>query len=93
MGIIKQEADRCINNGFSLEFKVPTDEELKQINLIHRDRTELEIKNMKTASKLARELTDLITGGQVEVNDVPELAKLLNGINRFGEMRGDEVNE
>lgn len=86
---IMEESNQCIEKGYSLSFKIPTDLELKKMNLIHRDRTEQEIREMKNASKMANELTKLIKEGKIDISSIPALAVLSQKI----EERKDTYDE
>lgn len=86
---ITEETNQCIEKGYSLSFKIPTDSELKKMNLIHRDRTEQEIREIKNASKMAYELTRLIKEGKVDISSIPELKILSQKI----EERKDTYDE
>jgi len=86
---ITDETNQCIEKGYSLSFKIPTDSELKKMNLIHRDRTEQEIREIKNASKMAYELTRLIKEGKVDISSIPELKVLSQKI----EERKDTYDE
>ena len=59
------------------------------MNLIHRDRTEQEIREIKNASKMAYELTRLIKEGKVDISSIPELKVLSQKI----EERKDTYDE
>ena len=74
------EAKQCIDKGYALEFKIPTETELERMNLIHRDRTEQEIREMKNASKMAKDLSRLIREGRIDVSAMPELTELFMNI-------------
>lgn len=86
---IMEESNQCIEKGYSLSFKIPTDLELKKMNLIHRDRTEQEIREMKNASKMAKELTKLIKEGKIDISSIPALTVLSQKI----EERKDTYDE
>lgn len=91
MDIIETESKRCIENSYSLEFNIPTVQELEQINLIHRDRTEKEIKDIEMASKMVKELKELMEKGIIDTNVIPELNSLFNTFNSK-KMRDDYDN-
>ncbi len=78
MDIIQEEINKCIENAYSLEFKIPTEKELEHLNLIHRDRSEKELKEIEKASKMAKELAKMMESGLIDSNVVPELSSLLN---------------
>ena len=78
--ILKNESRQCIEKGYSLEFKIPTTAQLEKLNLIHRDRTEKEIKEMKNASKMAKDLSRMIKEGSIDVSALPELSELMQNI-------------
>lgn len=77
---LENEINQCREKGYALEFKLPTDSELKKMNLIHRDRTEQEIREMKNASKMAKDLSRLIKEGMIDVSAIPELSELVQNI-------------
>ena len=78
--MLENEINQCREKGYALEFKIPTDAELKKMNLIHRDRTEQEIREMKNASKMAKDLSRLIKKGMIDVSAIPELSELVQNI-------------
>lgn len=78
--ILLNETKHCTDKGYALEFKIPTEAELKKMNLIHRDRTEQEIREMKNASKMAKDLSRLIKEGKIDVFAMPELTELFQNI-------------
>lgn len=78
--MLENEINQCREKGYALEFKIPTDAELKKMNLIHRDRTEQEIREMKNASKMAKDLSRLIKEGMIDVSAIPELSELVQNI-------------
>lgn len=81
MDIIENEIKKCTDNSYALEFNIPTEKELDQLNLIHRDRTERELKDIKSASEMAKMLTELMAKGVIDSNVVPELDSLINTYN------------
>lgn len=81
-----EEAEECINNDYALEFIVPTDEELKKMNLIHRDRTEREVKNIIKASGMVRDLMEMMQRGDIDIDVIPEFSELAS---RLGLKQGD----
>lgn len=81
MDIIKEEAQKCINNNYVLEFRVPTPEELEKMRLIHRDRTDEEKKKIRDAAKAIKNIIELIDKGELDFTDLPELNTLMNKIN------------
>lgn len=79
MNILLEEAKKCISNNFSLSFTIPTEKELEHINLIHRDRTEAEIREMRRASDLFKGINSMIANG-VDIKQLPEFQELMNKI-------------
>lgn len=80
--ILGKEMEKCMDNGYSLDFKIPTTSELKKLNLIHRDRTEQEIREMKNASQMAKNLSRMIKEGTIDVSALPELSELMENIDK-----------
>ncbi len=79
---LESEMDQCIKNDYALEFNMPTASELKKMNLIHRDRTEKELEKMKTASKMAKDLSRMIKEGAIDASILPELSELFQNIDK-----------
>ena len=85
------ETKHCTDKGYALEFKIPTEAELKKMNLIHRDRTEQEIREMKNASKMAKDLSRLIKEGKIDVFAMPELTELFQNIDDRRDVYDEDV--
>ncbi len=81
MEALSKEAYKCINNDYCLEFNILTDDQLKEINLIHRDKTEKEVENIKKATKLLQNLISMIQNGEVNTAEVPEFSSYLSKLN------------
>lgn len=86
---LENEINQCREKGYALEFRIPTDSELKKMNLIHRDRTEEEIRKIKNATKMAKDLSRLIKEGIIDVSAIPELSELVQNI----DTKRDEFDE
>ena len=87
---LKQEIDKCVSKDYSLDFKVPSKKELENIRRINRERSQEELKKVKSAK---RNINDLIAGiqkGDINIEDVPELQTLINTINRTKKKTYDE---
>lgn len=90
MNIIKEEAQKCIDNNYVLHFKIPTYDELERIRLINRDRTEKEKKSFSEAQKAIKHIIKLIDEGELDENNLPELNTLKNIMNRYKKEDFDE---
>jgi superfamily I DNA and RNA helicase len=76
------EIDSVRNNDFNLSFHIPTEEELKRIRLINRDRTQEEKQTIEKASKEIDKLSQLIDEGIIDADTLPQLRKLVRKIEK-----------
>lgn len=81
MEILVQEMEKCAQNNYTLEFKVPTLEELDKLRLIHRDRSDEEKKKLKEDSIVLKDIIKRFQKGELDSNVLPELATLINMMN------------
>lgn len=88
MDIIQNEINKCIENSYALKFNVPTNKELEQLRLIHRDRSENEKKKIKNASAMLKTLMELVEKGDIDANAVPELNAFMNTIQKHQKVDG-----
>ncbi len=82
MDLLSSEINKVIKNDFKLNFKIPTENELKTLRQIHRDRTAEEKRVIQKAEKGLFEFLDAITKGDVSIDSLPlklktKLRKLL----------------
>ncbi len=78
MSILEKEIQKCIHNSFNLKFTIPTRQELDNMRMIHRDRTELEKKKIKKASAVLKDIIKSIENGELDATVLPELKTLIN---------------
>ncbi|MFB7158499.1 DEAD/DEAH box helicase [Lysinibacillus sp. NPDC056232] len=86
MGILINEANKCIRNEYTLEFNIPTLAQLEQLRLIHGDKSEEDKRKITIAQTGINELIALISEGKIDASMFPELKILLNTI----ETRSDD---
>lgn len=82
MDLLSSEINKVIKKDFKLSFKIPTENELKTLRQIHRDRTAEEKRVIQKAEKGLIEFLDSITKGDVSIDSLPlrlktKLRKLL----------------
>jgi len=68
---LKQEADQVIGKNYSLDFTIPTPDQLAKIRMIHRDRTAGEMEVLKKAEKGLREFVQLLERGEISAENLP----------------------
>ncbi|MCM3559766.1 ATP-binding domain-containing protein [Brevibacillus borstelensis] len=78
MQILLDEAQKCITNGYTLDFTIPTLPQLEQMRLIHGDKSEEDKKKITIAQSGINELIGLIAEGKIDPNSLPEIQILLN---------------
>lgn len=82
MNRLVDEWNRVRDNGYKLVFQVPTEEELKQLRQIHRDRTDSQIQKIDSSRKSLEEIVALLETEELTIDDIPanvrrKLKKLL----------------
>ena len=80
MKILEAEINNCILNDYELKFKIPTENELERMRLIHRDRTETEKKELKKTEDMIRNLTIALKKGEIEPSSLPGISALLKAL-------------
>jgi len=88
------EIQSFIDKSFTLSFKVPTENEMKKLRIINRERSESESRKIEEAQKGMKTFIDLVNKGEIDANQIPEfsaLMKLFLSNSQIGEE--DEENE
>ena len=80
MKALNLEIEQVRNNDFTLKFKMPTQKELNNMRLIHRDRTIEEMGQITKAEKSIKEIMKLIESGVLNPESSQELQALINKI-------------
>jgi len=92
MEILETEIASARENEYKLAFKVPTQDELKNIRLINRDRTVEEKGKISKAIRSIKEIKELIDSGVINPEMMPELKSLIE-IAKRNESPGDDWDE
>lgn len=85
------EIRKFINNDYVLDFKIPTKTEMNRLRTINRERTALDSRKIEEAQKGVRTLLDLVSKGEIEASQIPELGSLMNLFLRG--KGGEEIGE
>ncbi|WP_316204719.1 DEAD/DEAH box helicase [Bradyrhizobium sp. SZCCHNS3004] len=95
MKALKDEVEQVRKHQFDLEFKYPTEEELKQLARVHRDMTDQERKDWERKISDAEELFRAVIDGDLPIEALPpELQKSLNEITtRSAEAKGSKAKK
>lgn len=80
MRALEAEINKCISNDYELKFKIPTENELERMRLIHRDRTETEKKELKKTQDMIKNLTIALQKGEIEPSSLPGISALLKAL-------------
>lgn len=80
MAILSEEIQKCRNENFALDFKIPAMKEIKSLRLIHRDRSEVEKKKIQKTTNVLNELIKSLEDGELDLSVVPEINKLINTV-------------
>lgn len=76
------EFNKCSANGYRLDFKCPTDEEMAAIRKLNRERTEEEKAKAAKAKNNIDQLIAMLEQGGIDKDIVPELDILINILNK-----------
>ncbi len=71
MEAISDEVRMVVDNSFNLSFTVPTQEQLKRIRRIHRDRSRQEVVDVAKATSGLRQAIDMIKQGDLDIENLP----------------------
>ena len=66
-----EEINKCRSNNYHLQFKVPTDEQIKKMRRVHRELNQ----NDHKAMKMIEELKKMIASGELNEEYLEELGK------------------
>lgn len=91
MNIITQEVQKCVNLDFTLDFRIPTEQELERLRLIHGDKTEEQKQKIDKAKHSLNEIMDLYEKGLLDSTTLPQLDSLLSLIR--SEQNNENSNE
>lgn len=80
--MLDKEIKSCIEKDFCLEFKCPSQEEMKEIRKLNRERSEEELENEKKARNDIGNLISMIERGDINKETMPELEVLLNALKK-----------
>lgn len=75
---IKQEVQKCVNKDYSLEINIPTEEEIRELNLLNQDANQEKKKQINNAEKFAEYLIEMIRKGDVTTDSIPQFNDLRN---------------
>ncbi len=70
MILLEKEINKTKENNFTLSFKYPTKEEMEQLNIIHRDRTQNEKIEIKKQLHNIEELVVSLKNGKINISDL-----------------------
>ncbi|SDM42886.1 Superfamily I DNA and RNA helicases [Paenibacillus sp. OK060] len=76
MAEIKQEVQKCVIKDYSLEIEIPSEEEIKELNLLNQDANQEKKKQINNAEKFAEYLIDMIRKGELNTDSIPQLNDL-----------------
>jgi superfamily I DNA and RNA helicase len=72
MQILIDELEKVRAHEYRLQFKVPTDQELKRMRRIHRDKTVEEVARQRDAISNVEELLGMVETGELDPAEIPE---------------------
>lgn len=72
-----EEVNKFIKKEYVLDFKIPTQSEMKRLRTINKERTASDTKKIEEAQKGVRTLLDLVNKGEIDASQIPELSSLM----------------
>lgn len=73
---IEQEINKCIKKDYALEINIPSEQEIKALNLLNRENANKVEKVTKNVERTTEELIKLLKSGEVEIDQIPQLRDL-----------------
>lgn len=73
---IEQEISKCIKKDYALEINIPSEQEIKALNLLNRENANKVEKVTKNVERTTEELIKLLKLGEVEIDQIPQLRDL-----------------
>ena len=73
---IEQEISKCIEKDYALEINIPSEQEIKALNLLNRENANKVEKVTKNVERTTEELIKLLKLGEVEIDQIPQLRDL-----------------
>lgn len=90
-----EEMQRLIDKEYVLDFRIPTKPEMERLKTINRERSASDTRKIEEAQKGVRTLLDMVSKGELEASQIPELGSLmkifLNG--KTSDEEADEEDE
>jgi superfamily I DNA and RNA helicase len=71
MRAIAEECQTVIDRGFRLEFTIPTDEQLRTLRHLHRDRSAEDEESVRKAAEGLSAFLDAFDRGDIDIEDLP----------------------
>jgi len=78
MEMLNQEIQKCVDNSYILDFKNPTDEELKKMKSLYKSISKENKELISKSSLQIKQLADLVKKGEISRNDIAEIIGLFS---------------
>lgn len=86
MDLIVEEINKCRSNNFTLEFYIPPEKEIRELNLLNKGTSQKLGRQIQDGERATEDLIRLLQQGDVNISDIPILQDLYNVIK---EKKGD----
>lgn len=77
MQSLTQEIDCFFKHKYTLEFNVPTEQEMQRLRIINRERNAIETQKLEQAQKGVQTFIELLQKGDVDIFQIPEINTLM----------------
>ena len=86
------EIQRFVEKEYVLDFKIPSRKEMNKLRTINRERAASDTRKIEEAQKGVRTLLELVSKGELDTSQIPELGSLMNlFLNR--KSGGEDIDE
>lgn len=86
------EIQKFKNSEYVLDFKIPTQTEMKRLRTINRERSASDTRRIEEAQKGVKTLIELVTKGELDAYQIPELESLMK-LFLDNKTTGDEMDD
>jgi len=74
MEYLEEEANRCIDKDYSLEFVVPSKRQIEEQDSLYKNKTKREEENIRKAEDIMRKLQQMVDDGDISKQDLMQVA-------------------
>lgn len=77
---IKNEVQKCIQKDYTIEINIPSEDDIRKLNLLNQEVNEERIKKLNEGEKAADKLLEMIRKGELDRDTLPQFRDLINAL-------------